>query len=215
MPSRIPVTSQRGLHPRLDQTVLRHWRTSWRQPIRDHSRRAFDSIEPLATRACALILDTGCGVGESTAHLARLHPDALVIGVDKSAHRLARSPKLPDNARLVRADLTDFWRLVRAAGWRLREHALYYPNPWPKPEHLGRRWHGHPVFPDLLALGGRLELRTNFEIYAREFARAIALTLSQHAEVVSLRADNPVTPFERKYAASGHDLYRVIVNLDS
>lgn len=214
MSSRLPVSSQQGLHPRLEQTVLRHCRSSWQQPIRQHSRQAFDQVEPLAERAAALVLDAGCGVAESTAQLARLHPDALVIGIDKSAHRLARAHSLPDNARLVRAELGDFWRLARQAGWRLREHALYYPNPWPKAAQLLRRWHGHPVFPDILGLGGRLELRTNFELYALEFAAAVELTLGMRPEVVSFQAADPISPFERKYALSGHPLYRVIVNLD-
>ncbi len=213
MVSRIPVSSQQGLHPRLEQTVLHHWRSSWQQPIRAHSQQAFDQIAPLAERASALVLDAGCGVGESTTHLARRHPDALVIGVDKSMHRLARARDLPDNARVVRAELSDFWRLARQAGWQLREHTLYYPNPWPKPGHLCRRWHGHPVFPDLLALGGRLELRTNFKLYALEFSRAVELTQSMRAEVVSFHAVDPISPFERKYSLSGHSLYRVIVNL--
>lgn len=211
--SRQPATSQTGLHPRLDEIVRRRLRSSWRQPVRRHTRRAFERVREAVASAGALVLDAGCGNGESTRRLARQHPEAVVIGIDKSRHRLMRAPALPENARLVRAELADFWRLARAAGWRPARHCLFYPNPWPKPGHVARRWHAHPVFPDLLALGGRLDLRTNFELYALEFARALELAGVEPPEVVSFQADEPVSPFERKYARSGHRLFRLTVDL--
>ena len=61
---------------------------------------------------------------------------------------------MPANAVLIRADLVDFWRLLADNGVRLARHYNLYPNPWPKIGHLARRWHGHPVFPALLELGG-------------------------------------------------------------
>ena len=87
-------------------------------------------------------------------------------------------------------------------------HCIFYPNPWPKAEHLGRRWHGHPRFADLLRLGGRLELRTNWPVYAQEFAHA--LQVAGHAAtlgVVAAPEAEPISPFERKYALSGHTLW--------
>ncbi len=211
--SRIPETSQAGLHDRLDEVVRRHLESSWRQPLRRHSIEAFESLLPRLRAAPVLVLDSGCGTGASTVHLAQSHPDALVLGIDKSAARLARGRELPDNALLVRAELADFWRLLLREALHPARHCLFYPNPWPKPAHLKRRWHAHPVFPDLLALGGELELRSNFELYLREFARALALAGVVSAEVVSLTIDQPVSPFERKYAESGHRLWKLTVNL--
>lgn len=214
--SSVPRSSQAALHPQLERVVRRHLDRPWQQPIRAHSSAAFAALLGQLDPARPLVLDSGCGTGHSTAQLARVHADAVVIGVDKSAHRLARSPELPANALLVRAELADFWRLARSAGWRLDRHYLFYPNPWPKSGHLMRRWHAHPVFPDLLALGGRMELRTNFELYAREFQHALQIAGIDTAEVVSLPADQasvPVSPFERKYARSGHQLYRLQAQL--
>lgn len=142
-------------------------------------------------------------------------PDKLVIGVDRSAGRVRRAPaQLPDNALLVRADLVDFWRLAHAADWRLAGHYLLYPNPYPKPGQRGRRWHGHPVFPAVVALGGRLELRSNWSVYAEELAG----TLAGYGAAVTVERgfdpEAPISDFERKYAASGHTLYRVTADLD-
>lgn len=159
-----------------------------------------------------LLLDAGCGTGASTLILAERHPEAQVVGVDRSAARLARAPAdRPGNLLLLRARLEDFWRLLAEADIRLDGHYLLYPNPWPKPGHLSRRWHAHPVFPELLALGGRLELRTNWRIHAEEFARALALHRVEAEPVVSFQPGQmPLSPFERKYAASGHELFRVV-----
>jgi len=214
--SSVPVSSQAGLHPRLDAVVRRHLSKPWRQPIRAHSQKGFDDLRETIEAADKLILDSGCGTGVSTAQLARRHPEALVLGIDKSSARLARAPALPPNACLVRAELADFWRLLADAGLRPTHHYLIHPNPWPKPGHLKRRWHGHPVFPALLALGGQLELRSNFGLYVLEFKRALELAGRPDAKVVSFRGESEaISPFEAKYLASGHTLERLTVNLEN
>lgn len=214
MQSRIPQSSQRGPHRRLDETVLRHLRHHWRSPVHDYSRGAFAELAEWIDSDRPLVLDSGCGTGASTKALAVRHPDCRVIGVDKSAARLGRAPELPDNARLVRADLPDLWRLMGERGRRVAHHYLLYPNPWPKAVHLKRRWHGHPVFPDLLALAGRLVLRSNHALYIEEFARALSLAGVRDVKVVSFETDDPVSPFERKYLASGHRLFQLTAELE-
>jgi tRNA G46 methylase TrmB len=164
-----------------------------------------------------LVLDSGCGTGASTRQIARAFPDCMVIGVDKSVERLRRGgidrfPQREGNAVWLRADLATFWRLAVAAGWRLRRHYLLYPNPWPKPAQLRRRWHAHPAFPELLRLGGELELRCNWEVYAQEFALAANRVLGAQAQPTPLEPSTISSPFERKYRASGHRLYSVVVS---
>lgn len=163
-----------------------------------------------------MILDSGCGTGESTQRLAGLHPDHLVIGVDQSLARLGKSGVdcgvlRHDNWLLARAELATFWRLMYGAGLKLEKHLLLYPNPWPKPGHLQRRWHAHPVFPWLLALGGEIELRCNWEIYALEFAAAVQIATGVHVGVDQIEPEQGTSPFEAKYLGRGHTLYSVVV----
>lgn len=208
------ISNQQGRHPRLDEVVRRHLEHPWRKPVRAHTRTAFEALLPRVTaHGGPLILDSGCGTGASTAELARCHPDALVIGLDKSAARLEKSLEFPNNAVLARAELADFWRLAAASGWRLAHHYLLYPNPWPKSEHLMRRWYAHPVFPELLALGGRLEVCSNWRNYLEEFVRALELAGYSSAAVRALNPEKPISPFERKYLTSGHELYGINVEL--
>jgi tRNA (guanine-N7-)-methyltransferase len=156
-------------------------------------------------------------VGESSIALAKAFPDHYVIAVDQSESRLSRGKPggalLPPNLDLVRADLVDYWRLLHDAGIRLDRHYLLYPNPWPKIGHLSRRWHGHPVFPTLLDLGGVLECRSNWQIYVEEFCFAIQRLTRHPAPCERYVPDVALTPFERKYLNSGHALFRTVVDL--
>jgi tRNA G46 methylase TrmB len=197
--------------------VKRHLECEWRQPLHAPSVRAFEALATLleGTRP-RLILDSGCGTGESARQFAHRWPECLVIGVDKSAHRLSAGgadlfPHREANLILVRAELATFWRLALASGWRVHRHYLLYPNPWPKTGQLKRRWHAHPAFPTLLRLGGRLELRCNWDIYALEFAAAVNLALGSRVAPGRVAPAESLSAFERKYRRSGHSLYSVVV----
>ncbi len=217
-----PVTSnQPDINEQLPDRVRRHASTPFQKPISAATGAAFERSIALwqAAGAPPLIVDAGCGVGLSTRRLAARHPDAFVIGIDQSADRLQRDirwqGRMPDNFTTVRADLVDYWRLLQAHGIHPRRHYLLYPNPWPRKQHLGRRWHGHPVFPALVALGGQLECRSNWKTYVDELAIALRLLtrFDVQTEQFMPDADGPLTPFEEKYAASGHTLWRCRVAL--
>lgn len=218
--SRSVTSNQEDIHPDLDDVVLKHAESRFRRPISEHTQRAFESVQKrVAMDGRPLVLDSGCGVGESTVHLASRHADSLVIGIDQSEHRLSKNPHytgLVDvkgehgNLLLLRADCVDFWRLAEQAGWQPTHHYVLYPNPWPKKQHLKRRWHGHPVFPHLLALGGALELRSNWHTYLQEFARALNLhDVDCAVQTITLDDGTYLTPFERKYSQSGQSVYRL------
>lgn len=226
-----PVTSnQISISEHLPQRLARHLVSPFLKPIAPYNRLAFDAAIAAWQQAGSLplILDSGCGVGLSTLNLAQLFPSSFVIGVDQSDERLSRQidwkGEIPHNCIRVRGDLVDFWRLMRDAGVRLSRHYVFYPNPWPKKQHLGRRWHGHPVFPFMLSLGGEFECRSNWRIYVEECAAAIAqLTgvpiaaeayqpgMNEGRMAEGERAVGEpfyMTPFEKKYSLSGHALWR-------
>jgi len=147
--------------------------------------------------------------------LALANPDVLVIGIDRSEVRLGRGEVLPENACFVRADLVDFWRLAVQAGWKLWHHTMLYPNPYPKPEHLSRRWYAHPVFPNILQLGGVLMVRSNWQVYIDECA-AVCTYFGYQPTIEKLSVDTAgaLTLFEKKYAMSGHGLWSLEVDLN-
>ncbi len=209
--SRSVTSNQDGVHTHLEKTVLKHRQSCFAKPIAEHSQATFAQAQRWLQSQGERkpIFDSCCGVGFSSRSIAQAYPECSVIGVDKSAHRLSRGdePAL-DNLLLLRADLNDFYRLAEAAGWRLYKHFILYPNPWPKSAHLGRRWHGAPVFPAMMALGGEVELRTNWRIYAQEFQEALSI-YGLRARLAELTIDEPLTPFEAKYDRSGQTIWQV------
>jgi len=209
--SRIVTTNQEGIHEDLIVTLVKHLATVYNKPIATHSQKAFDDcclkVESIDR---AIILDSGCGIGQSTKLLADAHPEAWVIGVDQSEHRLGKQPHdIPENCLFVRADLIDFWRLAIAKRWQLMKHFILYPNPWPKAKHFKRRWHAHPVFPTILNLGGELTLRSNWDIYVLEFATILDYLGYATRDIQSIMPNEYMTPFEKKYFESGQELYEL------
>lgn len=213
--SRPVESTQTGTHTALTALVKRHLASQWRQPIADHNIEAFAVLQRWRSERGATLplwLDSGCGTGFSTFQLANRNPDVLVIGIDQSAHRLQRGRarfQMPDNGTVLRAECADLWRLMAANDWTIQRHFLLYPNPWPKPGHLSRRWHGHPVFPTLLSISDIIELRSNWQVYVEEMAAALKLA---GRAVLSgpFLTDVPISDFEDKYQASGHALWQLI-----
>ena len=170
-----------------------------------------------------LVLDSFCGTGHSTETLARRHPDHLVVGIDKSSERLARHQAGPaDNYLLLQADCEDIWQLLVQEQQAVDYHYLLYPNPWPKAKHLQRRVHGHGSFPWLLQLGnraspgraspGRIELRSNWQVYVEEFGLAMHLA-GYRGRVTRVPAGPDLSLFEQKYRQSGHDVWAFTAKL--
>ena len=216
--SRFITSAQNGPHGDLEVLVRRHMAHPFRKPIADYNREAFAAAMAAYQNrqpGTPLILDAGCGVGWSTQRIAETYPDHFIFGVDQSVDRINRGKPLPlpSNAVLVRADLVDFWRLLAENGVKLARHYNLYPNPWPKIGHLARRWHGHAVFPTWLNLGGEVECRSNWPIYIEEMALALTQLTGQKVLAESFETDDPMTPFEKKYLASGHQLWRCRVTL--
>jgi tRNA (guanine-N7-)-methyltransferase len=215
-----PVSSsQVCVHNSLSAIVAKHATTEFKKPYTDYNRSAFDAsiANWQAHGGQPLILDAGCGVGLSTLHLAAQFPDHYVIGVDQSADRIGRNTRWngpePSNCAWVRADLVDYWRLMHLHAIRPARQYLLYPNPWPKIGHLQRRWHGHPVFPTIVALGGYFECRSNWQIYIEECSAALMQLTSKVVAAQAYRCEHTITPFESKYLASGHGLWRCTIDL--
>ncbi len=220
--SKAIVTNQDGIHEKLEEIVLKHIKHPFKKPYQQHTQDAFDKIDKVVQGFDGeIILDSCCGVGQSTRLLAKRNPKALVIGVDKSANRINRnvdelvnedSCQKVDNFYLIRADLNDFYRLVLVAKWPVTQHYVLYPNPWPKSKHVKRRWHGSAVFPDMLKIGHTMILRSNWRLYLEEFSFAISL-LKLTGEFSTVDDKEPLTPFEAKYRASGQECFQLTIKI--
>lgn len=218
--SRQVSSNQHHLHPRLAELVRKYLRTRYRRPVAPHNEQAFEQLrQALEQRPRPLVLDSFCGTGHSTALLARRHPGHLVVGIDKSAQRLARHPGQPDDDYLLlRADCEDIWQLLAQAQVAVAYHYLLYPNPWPKSGQVQRRVHAHPAFPLLPRLagqaGGHIELRSNWQLYVEEFGVAMHLA-GCPGNVSRCNGQPAMTLFEQKYQDSGHQLWAFTAKVPS
>ena len=114
-----------------------------------------------------------------------------------------------------------------AADVAVAETYLLYPDPYPKPGHLKKRFHGHPCLPSLLAAaGGRLTLRASWRTYLDEFlaatraaaaagdgaaARLLAAGAAGPAALAAPRPADALTAFEAKYAAAGQPTFELVL----
>jgi len=206
-------SSQQTIHSNLVGSIRRYQETTFTKPVSAHTAQAFEELNlVLENNKMPLILDSGCGTGDSTKRLAATWPDCFVIGIDKSEVRLARAQSGKDsgsNFTFVRADLFDFWRLAVQSGLKVDRHFVFYPNPWPKSTQLKRRIHGHPAFAQFVQLGTEFEVRSNWKIYVDEFACAFKLWTGIGAAVQEIVPVEPYwTAFERKYVLSKHPIYQ-------
>lgn len=202
-------TQQASPHSDLERIVRHHLAHPWRKPCPSHTQNAFQQLQSrYRNDPRPLILDSYCGTGMSTAVLAAQHSEALVVGIDQSASRLAKHQVLgQQNYLLLQAEAESFWRCLVEANIPLAAHWMLYPNPWPKASQLRRRVHGHGAFPLLAKLGGQLQMRSNWQVYATEFTQAAEL-IGLSGALETFTPDPPHTLFERKYYERGHTLWR-------
>jgi tRNA (guanine-N7-)-methyltransferase len=167
-------------------------------------------------RKAPLILEIGSGMGETTAAIAKAHPDADFIavevhgpGVGSLLNRI-EAEKLA-NLRVIRHDAVEVLEHMIADGALAALH-LFFPDPWPKKRHHKRRL-VQPAFAALaarkLAPGGVLHAATDWPDYAdhmNEVFSKESLLLPVEEGFVK----RPATKFEARGRRLGHpirDLY--------
>ncbi len=204
-------SNQTEIHSDLEKIVRRHLENPFQHKVKKTSLDIFQQIKAAADRHRGeLIFDSGCGSGESTVQIAEKQKECFVVGMDKSKERIRKANEKFDageNYLLLRAEVVDIWHLAVKNDWRLKQHYILYPNPWPKKSHLKRRWYGHPAFIDLLKLGGEIVLRSNWKLYLEEFALAAKIATDKSTTVQSISPENYISLFEKKYFESGQELF--------
>ena len=217
--SKFVTSDQIDIHPDLEKVVLKNMKNIFAKPYTPFARQSYENILDRYIKGTfeKLVLDIGCGVGESTYHLAQKHSDALVIGVDKSEDRILRNNKfkkeLPKNMMLVRADIIDLLRLIYQDRdqFKIAYQYILYPNPYPKQKHLKLRWYGHSLFKYMMLLNTPMEIRSNWLLYLKEFELSAKLYMALESKIEQYIPEIMITPFERKYFNSNHQLFRLLL----
>lgn len=178
------------------------------------------SPETVFHRKAPLILEIGSGMGETTAEIAKAHPEADFIavevhgpGVGSLLNRIEKDNC--SNLRVARHDAVEVLeRMVPDAA--LAGLHVFFPDPWPKKRHHKRRLI-QPAFAELaasrLAIGGHLHVATDWQEYAEQVLAVLSAVplLSNTAEGFAARpATRPETKFERRGLKLGHGVWDLL-----
>lgn len=156
-----------------------------------------------------LIVEIGCGKGDATAAMAAGDGDALVIACEPNGAMLASLAVLLDVEGItnVRLWLGDAFDLLGALGpGAITEIRVWFPDPWPKPRHAGKRLvtaQRLGLLADALCDGGLLRLATDDAAYCAEAVEAIAAEPRLVGGVVARPSARPVTRFEARGLREG------------
>lgn len=176
-------------------------------------------------RQAPLVLEIGCGMGETTAAIAQAHPEVNFLGCEVFLAGVGALSKRIDemgltNIRIARHDAIEVVRDMIAPDSLAGVH-IFFPDPWRKARHHKRRLI-RPDFVSLLATriapGGYLHCATDWENYAEqmlEVLQAEPQLKNLHGQGFSPVMANPLcerpcTKFQARGERLGHGVWDLV-----
>jgi tRNA (guanine-N7-)-methyltransferase len=171
-------------------------------------------------RKAPVVLEIGCGMGETTAAIAAASPQNNYLGIEVHPPGLGNLCKLAalqdlQNLRLIAHDAVDVVQRMIPEESLAGIH-IFFPDPWPKKRHHKRRLIQAPFAAELarrLAPGGYLHCATDWEEYAGQMLAVLLAepALQNTAEGYAPRpASRPITKFERRGQRLGHGVWDLL-----
>jgi len=177
-------------------------------------------LAELFGRSAPVVLEIGFGMGEATVAMAAAEPGRDVLAVD--VHTPGVGALLRDvgaqgltNVRVAVEDAVELLA-TRLAPASLEEVRIFFPDPWPKTRHHKRRLVS-PAFARLVAdrlrVGGLLHCATDWTPYAEQMLAVVhgePALANEHEGYAPRPEHRPVTHFERRGLARGHQVHDVL-----
>ncbi|ODP33364.1 tRNA (guanosine(46)-N7)-methyltransferase TrmB [Pandoraea sp. ISTKB] len=169
------------------------------------------------------ILEIGFGMGDGTAHIAKLRPNDDFLGVEVHEPGVGALLKLIgttplSNVRIIQHDAVEVVQHMLPEGSLDGVH-VFFPDPWHKKRHHKRRLL-QPPFVALLASrlkpGGYLHCATDWQEYAEQMLEVLGgeaslENTSTDASGYAPRPDyRPVTKFENRGLRLGHGVWDLV-----
>lgn len=177
-------------------------------------------LDAVFRRRAPRIVEIGCGMGETTASIARAMPDVDFLGIEVHGPGVGNLCKLIaehglDNLRVIQHDAVEVLRDMIPEGALAGVH-VFFPDPWHKKRHHKRRI----IQPDFAALvasrlapGGYLHCATDWQEYAEWMLEVLAAEplLENAAGAYAPRpAYRPLTKFENRGLKLGHGVWDLV-----
>lgn len=167
-----------------------------------------------------LILEIGFGMGEATAHIARVRPDDNFLccevhepGVGALLKRIGEQDI--HNIRILQHDAVEVIDFMLPEGMLDGVH-IFFPDPWHKKKHNKRRLIQSPLVAKLasrLKQGGYIHCATDWEPYAEQMLEVLGAEaqLANTAEGYAPKPDyRPLTKFENRGLKLGHGVWDLV-----
>ena len=227
-------------HRRLRSFVLRAGRTTVGQarafeelggkyliPYQNKAIHWHELFSRDAKQSTELVLEIGFGMGEATAHIARVKPQTDFIacevhppGVGKLMLRLEEQQNqgAPHNVRIIQHDAVEVLEHMIAPETLDGVH-IFFPDPWHKKRHNKRRLIQAP-FVELLCsrlkAGGYIHCATDWQPYAEQILevlnteKTLTNTATDPSGYSEKPAYRPLTKFENRGQKLGHGVWDLV-----
>jgi tRNA (guanine-N7-)-methyltransferase len=216
-------------HRRIRSFVLRQGRVSNAQ------RQALETLMPeygvtfgtdlldferIFGRSAPTFLEIGFGMGETTAAIAREHPQNDYLAVEVHTPGVGSLLKQIKelgltNIRVLQRDVVELLEQALPPESLSGVH-IFFPDPWPKARHHKRRLI-QPAFAALLCCylkpGGYIHAATDWQDYAEQILAVFAdqpQLVNAAVDYVPRPAYRPLTKFEQRGLRLGHAVWDVV-----
>jgi tRNA (guanine-N7-)-methyltransferase len=183
-------------------------------------RRARLDLDAVFGRRAHRILEIGCGMGETTAIIAGLHPQNDYLGIEVHTPGVGSllkeiATRELSNLRVIQHDAVEVVRDMIPPESLSGIH-IFFPDPWPKKRQQKRRLI-QPEFVRLLATRltptGYLHCATDWEDYANQMLEVLSADthLQNMANGFTPRPPyRPQTKFESRGLRLGHGVWDLV-----
>ena len=177
-------------------------------------------LEHIFGRSAPVFLEIGFGMGETTAAIAKAHPQNDYLAVEVHTPGVGSLLKQIKelgltNIRVLQHDVVELFRQGLPPECLAGVH-IFFPDPWPKARHHKRRLL-QPAFVALLCRhlksGGYIHAATDWQDYAQQ----ILWVFSGEPHLVNTAVDyaprplyRPLTKFEQRGLRLGHGVWDLV-----
>ncbi len=178
------------------------------------------ALDQIFGRTALKILETGFGMGETTAIIAARHPERDYLGIE--VHTPGVGSLLKNigergltNVRVIQHDAVEVLRDMIAPAALDAVH-VFFPDPWPKKRHHKRRLIQPAVVSllcDRMKPGAYIHIATDWQEYAEQILAVMSAEtrLVNDADGFAPRPDyRPLTKFESRGLKLGHGVWDII-----
>ena len=184
-----------------------------------YQAQALDALAAFG-RPGKLILEIGFGMGEATAHIARVRPEDNFLccevhepGVGALLKRIGEHDIT--NIRILQHDAVEVLEHMITDGMLDGVH-IFFPDPWHKKKHNKRRLIQSPLVAKLagkLKVGGYIHCATDWEPYAEQMLEVLGAEplLRNTADGYAPQPEyRPLTKFENRGLRLGHGVWDLV-----